>query len=549
VRRDARGRTGAADSETVHREWQMTTRSWAWLLILCAAMTVAQTVAAQPQETKASDANAGDKKSGDGKAGDTKEAEPAAKEESSVTDHTIRIGGETIAYKATAGTILLKNDKDEPTALIYSTAYTKSDVKGLNRRPVAFIYNGGPGSSSAWLHMGAWGPKRVITPDAQPSPPAPYTISDNAYSLLDVADLVFVDPVGTGFSRSTGKAHDKDFWGIDEDVKSLGQFITRYVSRNGRWNSPKYLIGESYGTFRSAALVNYMQSHEHMDFNGVVLMSSVLDLSQIRFPQGEDLPYILFLPSYVATAAYHHLLVSPPGDSDVFLREVRHFAETDYAEALMLGDRLQGAARDEIVKKLAGYTGLSEDYIRKADLRVTAQQFMAELERSRDMNTGRLDARYSGPMMDPLTEYVEYDPQSSAVSGAFTATFNDYVRSELKFGGEQHYEILNLKANEAWNWKREGAGESASAPNVEGDLLQAMVMNPHLQVEVENGLYDLATPFFQTEYTMDHLGLPESVRGHVHLDYYDAGHMMYLREESLAKLKANVAKFIAATSH
>ena len=529
----------------------MTRRAGAWLLILLAAVSVtyAQSAAAKPQEAKTSEANATEKKPDDAKAGDAKEAGPAAKEESSVTDHTIRIGGETIAYKATAGTLLLKNDKDEPTALIYSTAYTKSDVKDLSRRPIAFIYNGGPGSSSVWLHMGAWGPKRVLTADARSTPPAPYTVSDNAYSLLDVADLVFVDPVGTGFSHAVGKAHDKDFWGVDEDVKSLGQFITRYVSRNGRWNSPKYLIGESYGTFRSAALVNYMQSHEHMDFNGVVLMSCVLDLSEIRFPQGEDLPYILFLPSYAATAVYHHLLPGPPGDMDAFLREVRNFAETDYAEALMLGDKLQGAPRDEIVKKLAGYTGLSEDYIRKADLRVTAQQFMAELQRSRDMNTGRLDARYSGPMMDPLTEYVEYDPQSSAVSGGFTAAFNDYVRSELKFGGEQHYEILSLKANEAWNWKREGAGDSTSAPNVEGDLQQAMVMNPHLQVEVENGLYDLATPFFQTEYTMDHLGLPESVRDHVHLDYYDAGHMMYLREDSLAKLKANVAKFIASASH
>jgi carboxypeptidase C (cathepsin A) len=512
-------------------------------------MTVARApiAAAQPQESKASDTSGTDKKSGDSKTGDVKESEPPAKEESSVTDHTTRIGGETVSYKATAGTILLRNDKDEPTALIYSTAYTKSDVKDLSHRPIAFIYNGGPGSSSVWLHMGAWGPKRVLTTDAQPVPPAPYTLSDNAYSLLDVADLVFIDPVGTGFSRATGKAHDKDFWGIDEDVKSLGQFITRYVSRNGRWNSPKYLIGESYGTFRSAALVNYLQTQEHMDFNGVVLMSSVLDLGLIRFPQGADLPYILFLPSYAATAAYHHLLPSAPGDMDAFLQEVRQFAQTDYASALMLGDKLTGAPRDAIVKKLAAYTGLSEDYIRKADLRVTSQQFMAELQRSRNLNTGRLDARYSGPMVDPLTEYVEFDPQSAAVSGAFTAVFNDYVRGELKFGQDLHYEILSLKANGEWSWKR--ADSSTSAPNVEGDLQQALVTNPHLQVEVENGLYDLATPFFQTEYTMDHLGLPEAVRGHIHLDYYDAGHMMYLHEESLAKLKANVAKFITGTSH
>jgi carboxypeptidase C (cathepsin A) len=474
----------------------------------------------------------------------------AAKEESSTTQHSARIGGAIIAYTATASTTLLKNDKGEPTALIYSTAYTRNDVKDLSRRPITFIYNGGPGSSSVWLHMGAWGPRRVITADPHSTPPAPYKVVDNEYSLLDASDLVFVDPVGTGFSHAAGKAQDKDFWGVEEDVKSLAQFITRYASRNGRWNSPKYLLGESYGTFRSAALVDYLQSHEHMDFNGVVLMSSVLDFDTILFPQGADLPYVLILPSYAAVAAYYGALPNAPANMNVFLDEVRLFARTDYATALMQGDNLSSAQRDAIVKKLAAYTGLSEEYIRKADLRVSSPQFRAELLRGRDLNTGRLDARYSGPMLDMLTEYAEGDPQSQAVSGAFTAAFNDYLHSELKFGQDMRYEILGGKAASAWNWKRgEGEQGTTTAPNVEGDLQEALAANPFLQVQIENGLYDLATPFFATEYTVDHLGLPESVRGHVHMEYYNAGHMMYLQEESLARLKANVAKFISSTSH
>jgi carboxypeptidase C (cathepsin A) len=482
-----------------------------------------------------------------------KPAEPAPappKEESSVTDHTVKIGAQTISYKATAATILLKNEKEEPTALVYYTAYARTDTKDLSQRPVSFVYNGGPGSASVWLHMGAFGPKRVITSNAEPTPPPPYKVADNAGSLLDKTDLVFIDPVGTGFSHAVGKTQDKDFWGVDSDVKSLAEFITLYVSRNDRWNSPKFLIGESYGTFRSAALSNYLQNHDGMYFNGIVLISSVLNLGTISFNPGEDQPYIFYLPSYAATAWYHKALPNRPDDVHALIDETRRFAVTEYASALMKGSKLEASEKTDIAKKISRYTGLSEDYLIKANLRVNLPQFMEELQRNRGLTTGRLDARFSGFTYDLLGEYANSDPQSDAVTGAYTAAFNAYVRDDLKFGQDKKYRTGSDEAGNNWDWKHK-IGENygfPGSPNVEGDLVQALLTNPHLQIEVENGLYDLATPFFATEHTMEHLGLPERLQKNIRLQYYDAGHMMYLRDEDLAKLKANVAAFIDAAS-
>ncbi len=475
------------------------------------------------------------------------EAKPAPepKEESSVTEHTIKIGGQTIAYKATASTTLIKDDKGEPTASIFTIAYIRSNVKDISQRPIAFLYNGGPGSSSIWLHMGAFGPRRVVTTDAGPTPPPPFKLVDNADCLLDKTDLVFVDPVGTGFSRAVGKAKDKDFWGIDQDVKSLAQLIATYVSRNGRWNSPKFLIGESYGTFRSAALGDYLQNHNGMYFNGIVLISSVLDLSTLSFPLGNEMPFVFYLPSYAASASFNKMLKDPPADLNAFLTEARQFASTEYAAALMKGANLSAAEKADMAKKLSRFTGLSEDYLIKADLRVKLSQFRAELQRARGLATGRYDARFSGPEPDPLAEYASNDPQSTAVEGAFVAAFNSYVREELKFGKDLTY---NTSADiSEWDWKRTAPGRRGGfpgAPNVEQDLVDALVTNIHLHVEVENGIYDLATPFFATEYTMTHLGLPENLQKNIGLKYYDAGHMMYLHEADLSKLKANVAAFL-----
>ena len=474
----------------------------------------------------------------------------APKEQSSITDHTIRIGGQTIPYKATASTILLKNDQGEPTASIFSVAYTRSDVKGLSRRPIAFAYNGGPGSSSMWLNMGAFGPRRLLTPNAESAPPPPYKIEDNANCLLDKTDLVFIDPVGTGYSHAVGKAQDKDFWGIDSDVREFAQFINTYVNRNNRWNSPKFLIGESYGTFRSAALGNDLQKNNGMVLNGIVLISTVLDLGTLSFNPGDDMPYIFYLPSYAATAWYNKVLDNRPEDLSAFLADARKFASTEYAAALMKGTKLTDPEKTDVARKLARFTGLSEDYLKRANLRVNLPQFTAELQRSRGLITGRLDARFSGPETDLLAEYAEYDPQETTVIGPFTAAFNDYVREELKYFDDRKYEGLNLEANRQWDWKHRAGGHYGfpGSPNVEGDLLDAIVANPHLQVQVENGLFDLATPFFATEYTMDHIQLPEKLRANIHLEYYDAGHMMYLREDSLSKLAANIGSLIESAA-
>jgi carboxypeptidase C (cathepsin A) len=478
-------------------------------------------------------------------------AAPAPREETSVTEHSIKIGGQTIAYKATAATTLLKNEKGEPTALLYSTAYTRTDVKELSQRPLAFLYNGGPGAASVWVHMGAYGPRRVASVDVGGAIAPPYKIVDNGESLLDRADLVFIDPVGTGFSHAAGKAQDKDFWGVDQDMKSLAQFVHIYVSRNNRWNSPKFLIGESYGTFRSAALGNYLQSHEGIYLNGIVLMSSVLNLGTISFNPGEDMTYVFYVPSYAASAWYQKTLQDRPENLEAFLKEARHFASTEYAAALMKGDQLGGAEKSQMAKKLARFTGLSEDFLIKANLRVNLPQFMKELQRSKGLTTGRFDARYSGPTYDMLGEYAEYDPQDASTTGAFVAALNSYMRDELKFGQDKTYLPGSDEAGPQWDWKHRGPGDNfgfPGSPNVEGDLIQALLTNPRLQVEVENGLYDLATPFYATEYTMDHLLLPEKLRGNIHLQYYGAGHMMYVRDEDRTKLKNNVSSFIEGAS-
>jgi carboxypeptidase C (cathepsin A) len=511
-------------------------------LLLCGQVTGVAAQEPSKDAKPAADAKAADAKSS--------EANPP-KEESFVTDHTIRISGQAIAYKATASTTLLKDEKGEPTALIYSTAYTKSDVKDFNQRPVAFIYNGGPGSSSIWLHMGAFGPRRVVNSNADFTPLAPYKLEDNANSLLDKADMVFIDPVGTGFSHAVGKAQNKDFWGVDQDVKMFAQFINIYTSRNNRWNSPKFLIGESYGTFRSVALGNYLQSHDGMYINGIVLISSVLNLGTISFNPGDDTPYILYLPSYAATAAYQKMLKEPPSDLNAFLVEARKFASTEYADALMKGSNISAGEKEDIAKKLSHFTGLGEDYLLKADLRVTLPQFNVELERSRGLTTGRYDSRYTMPTYDLLTEYAEDDPSYVAVRGAFTAAFNAYTREELKVTIERAYEVLSGEVGGNWDWKHHGPGSSGYFPgsaDVAGDLIQALMTNPHLHVQVENGFYDMATPFFATEYTMDHLFLPGNLRSNIQLEYYDAGHMIYLHEEDLAKLKSNIGAFIDTSS-
>jgi carboxypeptidase C (cathepsin A) len=469
---------------------------------------------------------------------------PIPAEKSSVTEHTIRIDGQVIPYRATAATMLLQNAQGDTIGSLYYTAYTRMDTKDPSQRPIAFIYNGGPGSASAWLHMGAFGPRRVVVNDPNATPPAPYQLVDNTGCLIDVTDMVFVDPIGTGFSTVVGKGKGSDFWGVDEDARSLAQFVTRYVSRNGRWNSPKYLIGESYGTTRSAVLGNRLEQREGMDLNGIVLISAVLDFETLLFAEGHDLSYVLYLPSYAATAAYHGL-IPKPANLAAFLDEVRHWAMGPYAAALAKGSALPDAERATVRHQLAAYTGLSEDYLDRANLRVEAGQFRAELQRTRGAVTARLDARYNGLVGDLLSESAAYDPQSTAISSAYTAAINSYLRDSLKVGGDQRY---SLSGGVNWSWAREGSRGWVGATYVGSDLAQALITNPNLRVQVENGYYDLATPFFAIEYTMDHLQVPAQARERITQKYYEAGHMMYVSEPALLQLKANVASFIKATS-
>ncbi len=473
-------------------------------------------------------------------------SEASEQEQSSVTEHTIRVGGQVIPYKATAGTTLLKNEQGEPIGLMYAVAYTRSDVTDLSKRPIAFLYNGGPGSASMWLHMGAFGPKRVETVDGEFTPPAPYRLVDNAETLLDKTDLVFIDAMGTGYSHLVGKGKTSDFYGIDEDAQSFAQFIIKYFSKNDRWNSPKFLIGESYGTFRSAVVGNLLQQRYSVHLNGICLISSVMDLATITFENGDDRPYIFYLPSYAATAWYHKALATRPPDLAKFVEEARQYAQGEYASALFKGAKLPEAEKAAVAKKLSYFTGLSEDYLMKADLRVKLGQFSAELMRSRGLTSGRIDSRFTGYTWDLLTEQAQGDPEGPAVGGAFTALINAYNHDELKFGQDLEYHNSSGGGGQ-WNWRRQRrgfAGFFPSAPNVQDDLAQAMITNPNLQVEVENGYYDMATPFFETEFTMDHLGLPAALQKNIKLDYYESGHMMYLHDAARKALHDNIAVFI-----
>jgi carboxypeptidase C (cathepsin A) len=462
------------------------------------------------------------------------------------TQHTATINGQRIDYDATVGDIVLRNDSGQAIAEVYYTAYTKRGVTDLDHRPITFAYNGGPGSSSVWLHMGALGPRRVSIPDTTHTPPPPYRLVDNQYSPLDATDLVMIDPVGTGYSKPIGKAKGSEFWGVDQDAGSLAQFVSRYLSETDRWNSPRYLLGESYGTTRSAALGYLLQQRWNIDLNGIILLSAVLDFQTITFDPGNDLPYILYLPSYASVAWYHNALANRPAELRPFLNQVEQFAVTDYAHALLLGDQLPAADRSSVIDRLSQYTGLSKDYLDKANLRVDNSQFEKELLREHGEVVGRLDARFTGATGDLLAERAPYDPQSADISSAYTSAFNQYMHEELNYGKDQIYTISgNVNP---WDWRHGQRRGWPGHTNVAVDLGEAIQRNPRLHVLLNSGLFDLATPYFAAEWTMDHLGLPANLRGNIQEAEYDAGHMVYVHEPSLAKFGQNVRTFIQQTS-
>jgi len=500
----------------------------------------------------------------------------------STTEGTVTVGGQAIAYKAVAGTLTVGStdvqdatldfagnlladagvkplDKDKPeeaeaTARMFYVAYFKKDAVA-EQRPVTFMYNGGPGSATMWLHMGSFGPRRVMTPDTEHQEGAPYKIVNNDYSLLDVSDVVFIDAPGTGFSRIFGKDKEKAFWGVDQDAHAFDRFIRRFLTKYDRWNSPKYLFGESYGTPRSAVLSAALQN---VDLNGIVLLSQILSFDNSvdgpKWNPGVDQAYALALPTYAATAFYHKKLPSQPAALEPFLAEVEQYALGDYMSALLQGSQLPAARKQAVAEKLHEYTGLPVALLLKANLRMTGGMFEKDLQLDEDTTTGRLDSRYKGPDIDPLSEEADYDPQSNAISAAYTAAINSYLRKDLKYGDQETYKPgAYSEAGFTWDFRHQAAGGPAvdqwfgDGTNVMPDLAYTMKSNPKMKVMLAGGYFDLATPFFEGMFEMHHLQIPERLQANISYHYYESGHMVYVNEGVLKKFHADVAAFIKGT--
>jgi carboxypeptidase C (cathepsin A) len=541
------------------------------LALAAPAYLAAAPAAPSPQDKKAD---------GDPEKSDAGKFEPF-KSESVSSNGTVTIGGQSIAYQAIAGTLIVhpkdwddvprdpKAEHANPTpgedgadarnptaeASMFYVAYLKN---GGGSRPVTFVYNGGPGSATVWLHMGAFGPRRIVTATDGHTPAAPYSLINNVSSLLDATDLVFIDAPGTGFSRIAGKDKEKAFFGVDQDAYAFAQFISQFLTKYGRWNSPKYLFGESYGTPRSAVLINQLESDRAIDFNGVILLSQILnfDLSPDR-PTGNpgiDLPYQTVLPTYAATAWYHKKLPGDHKDLEALLSEVEQFSMGDYGRALAAGSDLSPADKRAIAEKLHQFTGLSVEYILKADLRIDGGEFRQNLQDDAGLTTGRLDTRFSGPDIDPLSQRADYDPQSTALGSAYVSAFNEYVRKDLRYGDGRDFKH-SISAGRNWSFVHQQPGQnqrfgsSRQGSNVMPDLANAMKINPNLKIQLNAGYFDLATPFYQGVYEMHHLPIPANLQSNIEYKFYDSGHMVYAKDSSLKLLHDNVVGFIRRTSN
>jgi carboxypeptidase C (cathepsin A) len=477
------------------------------------------------------------------------ESIPVPPETNTPTKHDLTLNGKVLHYTATAGNLLLHDDQDKPNASIFYVAYTL-DGADPRTRPVTFFYNGGPGAATIWLHMGSFGPVRVATQSPEATAPAPFTVVPNEYSLLDRSDLVFVDAPLCGFSRAVGKGTVKDFAGVDQDIKAFDQFIVRYITANQRWNSPKFLFGESYGTTRSAGLAAALQN-DGVPLNGVVLLSSILNYN-IRNP-GYDNESIGYLPSYAAIG-YYFKKVKASGSMAEWVQQAREFAWGTYAQALAKGDRISQAEFDATAARMSALTGLPEAYIKDAKLRISASRFRKELLRGDERTLGRYDARFMGWDNDAAGETPGSDPSDTGISGAFVGAFHDYIQRELKYMSQERYYTSGPGVNQAWDFKHrapgpgQGRGEQ-SEPDVALDLADAMRKNPKLKVFSANGYFDLATPFAITEYDLSHMSLPPNLAGNVQFGYYPAGHMVYLNVDALREMKADMEKFYTAAQH
>jgi carboxypeptidase C (cathepsin A) len=478
------------------------------------------------------------------KESDADTAKAPVEEQSMSKRDTVTVGGRRIAYTVTPGTLTLRDDEGAPVASMFYVAYVADRAKDAPERPVTFFYNGGPGSSTMWLHMGSFAPVHVETPAAQAAGPAPFRITPNPYSLIDRSDLVFLDAIGTGLSRPLGKAKGEDFWGVDQDIDAFAKGIQRYLTISNRWNSPKYLFGESYGTLRSAGLVHALQERG-TQFNGVILLSSILNYG-IRNP-GYDQIYVNYLPSYAAVAWYHNKIPNKPATLEPFLTEVRDWARGPYLAALVRGDELPEADRQAVAQQLSRYTGLSPQFLIESNLRVDLSRFRKELLRDQNRTVGRLDARFLGIDVDSLTDSPDYDAAEAALQGAYTAALNTYLFGQLGYHTDLSYRPNFREINRKWDQKHHAPGAERPMPAADTaiDLGRAMRMNPHLRVLSLNGYYDLATPFGGVEYDLKHLYIDPTLRKNIEFAYFESGHMVYVHPDSLAALKARLERFYA----
>jgi len=485
---------------------------------------------------------------GEQKEKDGKEA-PIPPEKNSVTHHELSAGGKALKYTATAGTLLIRDEEDRPYGSMFYVAYTLDGAEP-GTRPVSFLYNGGPGAATLWLHMGSFSPVRIETDSPNPTAGPPFKLIPNQYSLLDKTDLVFVDAPLTGYSRAVGKGQAKDFTGVDQDLKAFDRFIARYITVNQRWNSPKFLIGESYGTTRSAGLSDLL-ANDGIQLNGIVLISSILNYA-IRSP-GYDMIYIGNVPSYAAAAWYFNKVQNKTPDIAAWIEQARVFASGPYAQALFQGDKLSATQLDSVAKEMSRLTGLSVDYIKEANLRVSPTRFRKEVMRGDRRTLGRYDMRFEGIDVDAAGENPSYDASDTGITGAFVAAIHDYLGRELKYESTDYYKVSAGSIGQ-WDWKHKppsggpGQGGEQLQPWVAGDLGAAIRKNPHLKVFSANGYFDLATPFFLTEYDLDHMNLEPELRGNVQFGYYPSGHMIYLNTDSLKQLRDDLAGFIEKSS-
>jgi carboxypeptidase C (cathepsin A) len=455
------------------------------------------------------------------------------------TQHKITIGSKVISYTATTGFMMLREESGKPKAKMFFIAYTQDGITDPSKRSLTFSFNGGPGSSSVWLHMGALGPKRIEMTDMGDATRPPYKVVDNEYAWLDDTDLVFIDPVMTGYSRPEEGVDKKEFTGYTEDIESVGQFIYKYTTRFERWNSPKFLVGESYGTTRASGLSGHLQDRYGMYLNGLILVSSIMNFQTARFTKGNDLPYILFLPTYSAIAWYHKQLDISYSSLKNLLAEVEAFAMNEYTTLLMKGDRLTVDEKNLLANKLSRFTGLSEEYIHQANYRLDIGRFVKQLRRDEGLTVGRLDGRFIGMDYDDAGENYEFDPSyNKAIYGPYTMAINDHIRRVLKFKSDLPYEILTGRV-QPWNY----SNVQNQFLNTAETLRQAMHKNPSLKVLVCNGYYDLATPYFATDYTVNHMFIDPTLRSNLTQTFYEAGHMMYIHKPSLIQFKKDVADY------